>query len=55
MASRGEGFIGVDVHKDTLEVCVDEREKQWDCANDEAGVKALLTTLEALPRNLASR
>jgi transposase len=48
MANRREVFIGIDVHKDTLEVCVNEREEQWECANDTAGVERLLTILEAL-------
>lgn len=48
MASDSEVFIGIDVHKDTLEVCVDQREGPWACANDEGGVAALLTTLTAL-------
>jgi transposase len=48
MASRGEVFIGIDVHKDTLEVCVDQRAEHWECANDEVGVEGLLTTLAAL-------
>jgi transposase len=48
MASSAEVFIGIDVHKDTLEVCIDGREEHWECANDGAGVKQLLTTLEAL-------
>lgn len=48
MASSPEVFIGIDVHKDTLEVCIDGREEQWECPNDGAGIEALLTTLAAL-------
>lgn len=52
MASSPEVFIGIDVHKDTLEVCVDGREEQWECPNDGAGIDVLLTTLAALSPTL---
>lgn len=52
MASSPEVFIGIDVHKDTLEVCVDGREEQWECRNDGAGIEALITTLAALSPTL---
>jgi len=45
LASNRERFVGIDVHKDTLEICVGRREKQWECLNNEAGVEQLLTTL----------
>lgn len=48
MASRRERFIGIDVHKETLEVCVDESEEGWEVSNDAVGIEELITTLGAL-------
>lgn len=48
MANSADVFIGIDVHKDTLEVCTDDREEHWECGNDAAGIEDLLTTLLAL-------
>jgi transposase len=48
MASRRERFIGIDVHKETLEVCVDESEDGWEVSNDAVGIEELITTLGAL-------
>jgi len=52
MASSAERFVGIDVHQDTLEVCVDRREEHWECHNDVAGVEDLLTTLAVLSPTL---
>lgn len=52
MASSPERFVGIDVHKDTLEVCVDSREEHWECSNDAGGIEALLTTLQGLAPEL---
>jgi transposase len=47
MASRRERCIGIDVHKDTLEVRVDESEDGWEVSNDAVGIEELITTLGA--------
>lgn len=52
MANHDERFVGIDVHKDTLEVHVDGRKEQRECLNDEAGVEQLLTTLRDLSPTL---
>ena len=52
MASSQERFVGIDVHKDTLEVCVNSREAHWECSNDAAGIEELLTTLQAVAPEL---
>lgn len=52
MAKRDEVFIGIDVHKETLETVIDGREERWECRNDAAGRKELLTTLAALSPTL---
>jgi len=52
MASSPERFVGVDVHKDTLEVCVDSREEHWECSNDASGIEELLAILGALSPTL---
>lgn len=52
MASRPEQFIGIDVHKDTLQVCIDRREEHWECSNDAAGIEELLAALVALSPTL---
>ena len=48
MANRREVFIGIDVHKDTLEVRVDESEERWEVSNDAAGIEELITALGSL-------
>lgn len=52
MANSAERFVGIDVHKDTLEVCVDSREEHWECRNDAAGIGELLMTLRTLSLEL---
>ena len=52
MASSAERFIGIDVHKDTLEVCGDRREEHWECRNDAEGIAELLMTLAPLSPTL---
>jgi transposase len=52
MASSANLFIGIDVHKDTLEVCTDDREEHWECRNDAEGIKDLLATVLALSPTL---
>lgn len=52
MASRRERFIGIDVHKDTLEVRVDDAEDRWEAHNDAAGIEELITTLASLSPTL---
>jgi transposase len=52
VANSAEVFIGIDVHKDTLEVCIDGRGEHWECRNDTAGLEELLTTLVALSPTL---
>jgi transposase len=52
MASRPEQFVGIDVHKETLEVCVGCREKHWECSNDAAGIAELVATLAAVSPTL---
>ena len=52
MAKSDEVFSGIDVHKETLETVIDGREERWECRNDAAGRKELLTTLAALSPTL---
>jgi transposase len=52
MANSEERFIGIDVHKDTLEVCVLGWEEQSECPNDGTGIEQLLATLKALSPTL---
>lgn len=52
MASRPERFIGIDVHKDTLEARVDDREDRWEYSNDAAGIEELITTFGPLSPTL---
>jgi len=52
MASRPERFIGIDVHKDTLEARVDDREERWEFSNDAAGIEELVTTFGPLSPTL---
>lgn len=52
MANSPERFVGIDVHKDTLEVCVDRREEHWECNNDAAGIENVVTRLLALSPTL---
>jgi transposase len=40
-------FVGIDVAKETLQVALDDRAKTHTFSNDEAGLKALLSLLEA--------
>lgn len=39
--------IGIDVAKETLEICTSEGER-WQCSNDEAGIETLVKRLQAL-------
>jgi transposase len=48
MASHPEQFVGIDVHKDTLQVCVDQQEEHWEFSNTTAGLKDLLAKLVPL-------
>lgn len=52
MASRPERFIGIDVHKDTLEARVDDREDRWEFSNDAAGIEELISTFGPLSPTL---
>ena len=52
MASRRERFIGIDVHKDTLEVHVDGGEEHWELGNDAAGIEDLIMTFGPLSPTL---
>jgi transposase len=52
VANSAEVFVGIDVHKETLEVCIDGRETHWESRNDAAGIAELLTTVEALSPTL---
>ncbi|MBF0321104.1 MAG: hypothetical protein HQL01_15020 [Nitrospirae bacterium] len=35
-----EKYVGIDVSKDTLDVCVIPGEESWKVKNDEEGIKA---------------
>jgi transposase len=52
MASDRELFIGIDVHKDTLEACTESREDRWEFSNDAAGIEDLVATFGALSPTL---
>ena len=52
MANHPELFIGVDVHKDTLEACPDDRTARWSFANDAAGIEDLILTVGPLSPTL---
>ena len=52
MANEEEGFVGIDVHKDTLEVCVLGREEHWEYPNEDTEIQQLLTALRALAPTL---
>ncbi len=46
--TNGESFIGIDVSKSNLDVAVRPTEERWRCANDEAGIAALVERLAKL-------
>lgn len=46
--ANGECFIGIDVSKSNLDVAVRPMEEHWRCANDEAGIEALVERLAKL-------
>ena len=52
MASRQERFVGIDVHKDTLEVHVEGRDDRWEFSNDTAGIGDLIMTFGPLSPTL---
>ena len=45
--SNEEVYVGIDVSKDHLDVCVSSEAGVWREANDPAGIAALLTSLGA--------
>jgi transposase len=47
-----DAFVGIDVSKTRLDVCVLPSEETWQSANDEAGVQLLVSRLQALPPRL---
>jgi transposase len=46
-------FVGIDVSQATLEVALDDRAKTHTFGNDEAGLKALLASLETVRKRVA--
>lgn len=52
MANRPERFIGIDVHKDTLEARMDGREDGWEFGNDALGIEDLIMTCGSLSPTL---
>mgnify|MGYP000976829277 CR=1 FL=1 len=46
-------FVGIDVSKATLEVAFDDKGKSQTLSNDEAGLKSLISQLQALGDSLA--
>ena len=52
MASRPERFVGIDVHKDTLEVHLEGQDERWEYSNDTAGIGDLVTTFGPLSPTL---
>ena len=44
----GDAFVGVDVSKATLDVCVWPQAESWQVSNDEAGITGLLSRLTEL-------
>lgn len=46
--ANSESFIGIDVSKSNLDVAVRPTEERWRCANDEAGIAALVERLAKL-------
>ncbi len=45
MTSSTKVNVGIDVHKDTIEVCIESRKRCKEYSNDEKGRKALIATL----------
>jgi transposase len=43
------GFFGVDISKAVLDVAVDNSDETWNFSNDDAGQKAFIEKLQALP------
>jgi transposase len=41
-------YVGIDVSKDTLDVAVHENPKNWNFANDQAGISKVISMLKAL-------
>jgi transposase len=47
-------FVGIDVHKGKLDMCVHEREESWQFGNDVEGVADLVGTLQGLTPELVA-
>lgn len=54
MTSSDDIFVGVDVHKDSLEMRIHGREEGWAFANDGAGIAELVGTLGTLRPTLVT-
>lgn len=53
--TNSEGvFVGIDVHKGKLDMCVHGREDRWEFSNDAEGVGDLVGTLRALSPELVA-